>query len=58
MEEILLDKYQELNIQELEEINGGLFPIVIGGVVITAKAAAAGGVFLAGVGAGIWVGTR
>lgn len=54
----MMNKYQELNVQELEGINGGFFPLVIGGITITAKAAAAGGVFLAGVGTGIWVGTR
>ena len=44
--------FMELNAQELEEVNGGIFPIVIAGVVITAKTAAwiaAGCAFAAGV---------
>jgi len=43
---------KELNITELREIEGGFFPIVVFGVVITAKAAAwiiAGCIFAAGV---------
>ncbi|UYZ58730.1 class IIb bacteriocin, lactobin A/cerein 7B family [Hymenobacter latericus] len=46
----------EMSIQELEMVDGGLFPLVIGGYVITAKAAgwaaaglAATGIFAAGV---------
>lgn len=30
----------EMSIQEMQEVEGGLFPLVIGGVVITAKAVA------------------
>lgn len=43
---------KELEKNELEKIEGGLFPVVIFGIVITAKAAAyivAGAVFAAGV---------
>ncbi|MCL4642133.1 MULTISPECIES: hypothetical protein [Olivibacter] len=52
---------QELSLQEMEENTGGLFPIVIGGVVITAKAAGwiGAGVAAAGIfGAGVYSGYR
>lgn len=42
----------ELDAQQMNEVEGGIFPIVILGVVITAKTAAwiaAGGIFAAGV---------
>lgn len=52
---------QELSLTEMEENTGGLFPLVIGGVVITAKAAGwiGAGVAAAGIfGAGAYVGYR
>ncbi|MBC2187741.1 class IIb bacteriocin, lactobin A/cerein 7B family [Listeria booriae] len=55
MENIGLEKFKSLNEVELQEVEGGLFPIV---VVITGKAVAAAVVGLAGLGAGIYFGTR
>ncbi|MBC1795441.1 class IIb bacteriocin, lactobin A/cerein 7B family [Listeria booriae] len=58
MENIGLEKFKSLNEVELQEVEGGLFPIVVLGVVITGKAVAAAAVGLAGLGAGIYFGTR
>lgn len=46
----ITSKLSALNEHELNEVNGGIFPIVIFGVTITAKAAgyAAGGTAAAG----------
>ncbi|MDR2475285.1 MAG: class IIb bacteriocin, lactobin A/cerein 7B family [Bacteroidales bacterium] len=49
----------EMNAAEMRQTDGGIFPLVICGVVITAKAAAwiAGGCVAAGIfGAGVYVG--
>ncbi|MBF8964382.1 class IIb bacteriocin, lactobin A/cerein 7B family [Pontibacter sp. FD36] len=49
----------QLKVEELENINGGIFPIVIAGVVISAKTAGwiAAGTAAAGLfGAGVYVG--
>ncbi|MDR1568359.1 MAG: class IIb bacteriocin, lactobin A/cerein 7B family [Streptococcaceae bacterium] len=54
----LEEKYANIDDVALAEIEGGLFPIVIGGVIITGKAVAAGATILAGLGAGIYFGSR
>lgn len=47
---------QEMDVNEMENVEGGIFPIVIAGVVISGKTAAwiaAGSIFAAGVYAGL-----
>ncbi len=49
----LNENFETLEINELENIDGGIFPIVIAGITITKGAAIAGGLFLAGTGLGV-----
>ncbi|QNL51728.1 class IIb bacteriocin, lactobin A/cerein 7B family [Olivibacter sp. SDN3] len=63
MEALKMENYgvQELSLTEMEENNGGLFPLVIAGVTISAKAAGwtAAGAGAAGIfGAGAYVGYK
>ncbi|MFR2529735.1 MAG: class IIb bacteriocin, lactobin A/cerein 7B family [Clostridium paraputrificum] len=51
--ELTNKNFSELDLNELETIDGGLFPIVIAGVTITKGAAIAGGLFTAGAAIGI-----
>lgn len=53
-----MEKFITLSEHEMQDINGGIAPLVIGGVVITGKAIAAGLTFVAGVGAGIYYGGK
>ncbi|WP_437919928.1 hypothetical protein [Sphingobacterium sp. LRF_L2] len=54
MKTIDMNLVTELNVEEVNEINGGFIPLVIFGVAYTASqvAAGAGAVFLAGMGIG------
>jgi bacteriocin-like protein len=49
-----MEKYKELSIDEMQEVDGGFFPLLIWGILYTAPqvAAAAGTFFLAGVATG------
>lgn len=53
MNELTIKNFDTLELNELENIDGGLFPIVIAGVTITKGAAIAAGLFTAGVAIGI-----
>lgn len=48
---------QEMNFDEMKDVNGGIFPIVIYGVVITGKMAATA-LCAAAFGAGVYVGLQ
>lgn len=48
---------QEMNLSEMQDVNGGIFPIVIYGVVITGKMAATA-LCAAAFGAGVYVGLQ
>ncbi|MFC4760287.1 class IIb bacteriocin, lactobin A/cerein 7B family [Fructobacillus durionis] len=50
--------FQIMEEYELAKVNGGIFPIVIGGVLITKGAAIGAGCFTAGIGAGLYLGLR
>lgn len=53
---VALSQFQVVSDLELQEINGGIFPIVIAGVAITAKAAAwYGGAFVGGAALAYWL---
>lgn len=53
MNELTIENFDTLETNELTDIDGGLFPIVIAGVTITKGAAIAGGLFAIGTAVGI-----
>ncbi|WP_220741343.1 class IIb bacteriocin, lactobin A/cerein 7B family [Leuconostoc miyukkimchii] len=53
-----LDKFKELNTQELDDINGGIAPLVVAGAIYAGKAALGAGVFGAGLYAGYKFATK
>lgn len=48
---------QEMNVNEMQNVNGGIFPIVICGIAITGKMAATA-LCAAAFGAGVYVGLQ
>lgn len=53
-----LSDFKVIDNRNLEQIEGGIFPIIIGGILITKGAAITGGLLAASVGVGAYVGHK